>query len=79
MQKLLVPCTQYFRNPISIMLQDTMLKVSEVAGMQSPNAGQPRGAERLSAVGRMPCRIALEQRRSLGTLWLATLAPHKST
>ena len=51
-----------------------MLKISVVAGMRSPNAGQPRGAEPVSAAGRMPWRIAPEQGGGLGTLCLATLA-----
>lgn len=74
MQKLLVPWTQYFRNPISIGLQDTMLKISVVAGMRFPNSDQPRGAKPVSAAGRIPCRIVPEQGGNLGTLCLATLA-----
>lgn len=47
--------------------------------MMCPNAGQPRGAEPVTAVGRTPCRTAPEQGGSLGTLCLATLALCKLT
>lgn len=55
-----------------------MLKLSVVAGMRSPNAGQSRGDQPMSAAGRMPVRIAPEQGGSLGTLCLATLALGRS-
>lgn len=35
--------TCYFRNLISIGLWDMTLKISVVAGMKSPNSGQPKG------------------------------------
>lgn len=53
--------TSYFRNLISIGLQDMMLKICVVVGMRFPNSGQPKGR-------RMPCRIAPEQRGRLRTL-----------
>lgn len=41
MQKLLMPSTWYFRNPISIGLWRIMLKISVVAGMRCPNLASP--------------------------------------
>lgn len=58
--------------PISLVPWDTMVKISAVAGMRSPIAGQPRGAEPMSEKEGCPKELLWSRERT----WELSTWPH---
>lgn len=74
-QKLLGSWTWYFRNLVSIGLRDMMLKISVVAGMRSPNSGQPKGVSSGKDALQNCSRAGREPENSACQHWLCASWP----